>query len=505
MPWVPVFLLTRTTFIIDKEALREDVKRWRMADLMELISESKNVLEILHDFLKDEPLVRKNTLYLLKELVEKGIIGKGEIEEFLDEIIKASKDRDERVALQAVELLNVILENVDLDENDYDRVSHALMDVLSSGRAIISEYAAEGLGVLGSKVLAIARKVVGWLFSLIAGSDKHEVQGAAITALTEMASKSSHGSIVSEIFAGMADLLESDDSYVRERAMLSLNRIATRRDALSERVIKRVLPKVKAVLNDDRLSQKASLLLARLEASDETVPVEESVRKALVGAEKYSVEDIEKLFEQEKHEIVAEMARTNPEALARVMELLRSEEKSLKLDALWVLSRVVDHLTPDKAYSVLPTLGELLRSRNAWTRTTVAKTLAEMFVLYPGTSKFILSLIDTLLNSNDPNDLRAGLEVLAEINKRLPDNSLFRAGIILLAPRLLEPAIRKVILSFLAEQAEHIPMLDAETLEYLGAYASKAYSMASPDEREVLLILLDLLHTLKSGGEMHEP
>lgn len=504
MPWVPVFLLAKTTFIIDKEAIREDIKRWRMGDLIELISESRNALELLHDFLSDEPIVRKNTLYLLKELLEKGVIGKEEVEEFLDEIIKASKDKDERVALQAVELLNVILEKAELDEKEYERVSHALMDVLGSGRAIISEYAAEGLGVLGSKVLAVAHRIIGWLFSLISGSDKREVQGAAITALTEMASKSSKSSIVSEIFEGMADLLESGDDYIRERAILSLNRIATRRNLLSPKVIDKVLPKIQAALNDDKLSQSASLLLARLEAAGEGVAVEESVKRALLGVEEYSVDDIERLFEQEKHEIVAEMARAKPEALARVLEFLNSEEMTLKLDALWVLNRVVDHLTPEQAYSTLPTLGELVKSRNAWTRTTAAKTLAMMFVLYPGVSKFILSLLDVLLNSGDPNDLRAGLEVLTEINRHLPDNSLFRAGIILLSPRLLEPGVRKVILSFLAEQAENIPSLDAEALEYLGAYASKTYAVASPDERDILLSLLDLLQSLKSEGEAHE-
>ncbi|HIP74802.1 MAG TPA: hypothetical protein EYH13_01330 [Thermococcus paralvinellae] len=66
--------------------------------------------------------------------------------------------------------------------------------------------------------------------------------------------------------------------------------------------------------------------------------------------------------------------------------MLTSDNYTRRMDAFWIISRVVPYLGPTRAYSILPSLGEFLKSKNRWVKNTSAKTLAEIYTQYPGTS-----------------------------------------------------------------------------------------------------------------------
>ncbi|WP_367883213.1 hypothetical protein [Thermococcus peptonophilus] len=136
---------------------------------------------------------------------------------------------------------------------------------------------------------------------------------------------------------------------------------------------------------------------------------------------------------------MAEMTKLDPAVMEKVLSMLESEDYTRRMDALWIVSRITSHLTPPTdAYRILPILGgEFLKSKNAWARETAAKTLADLYALYPGTAKFFASLLDALLKSGNPRDIDGALEFMARLSEKMSSEDM-REKITKLILRLLD-------------------------------------------------------------------
>ncbi|ASJ16475.1 hypothetical protein A3L04_04990 [Thermococcus chitonophagus] len=477
--------------IINIRQLREDIRKWKIKDAIDTLSLAKNKIEILKELLRDKNnTIRSNTLFLIEKMTKEGHLKPEEIEELLDDIIPLVKDSSERTALDAIKFLRYVLENVDLSDESYNKVMEALMDVVSSGRGILGEYAAEGLGLLGIKISRLVRKIVGFLVSLIKGTKEREVQSAAMTALTEIASKSKDKEVVEEIVSEMMGFLDSDDRYLQERALSALGRVVTTQKT---RISKSLIDKIK-----DRVGKfKGGVLEGKAEEVLTAIEVAEKVPKA----EEYSGYGIEQLLDMEKHEVVAEMAKENEEVLDKVIDMLSSPDYIRRTDALWVISRIVDFLGPTRAYSILPTLGDLAKSKNPWVRNTAVKTLSNIYFLYPGTKDYIISLLDLLLKSSDKRAVEAGLQLIKEISTHSPTKDLFTAAIILTMKRLNDREVRFPILRFYALTAENFLNLDRDILEALFHKLNSIYEDATDEEKKIIMSLLDLLNSILKREE----
>ncbi|MFA4668766.1 HEAT repeat domain-containing protein [Pyrococcus kukulkanii] len=477
--------------IINIKQLRNDIKKWKIKEAINTLSLTKDKIEVLRELLRDkDSTIRGNTLFIIEKMVKEGYLKKEEVEELIDDIIALLKDPNERIALDAIKFLRYILENVELSDKNYNKVMEALMEVVSSGKGVLGEYAAEGLGILGVKISKLVRKIIKLLVSLIKGSKEREVQSAAMTALTEIASKSKDKEIVEEVMDEIMGFLDSEDKYLRERALSAIGRVVTtQRGRISKGLIDRVREKV-SLFKSGGLEEKASEVLSALAAAEKESKQEE-----------YRGYKIEQLLDMEKHEVVAEMAKENEEVLERVLEMLSSQDYIRKTDALWVISRIVDFLGPSRAYSILPTLGDLAKSKNPWVRSTAVKTLSNIYFLYPGTKNYIISLLDLLLKSSDKKAVEAGLELIKEISTHSPTKDLFTAAIILTLKRLGDKDMRLPILRFYALTAENLLYLDRDILEAMFNKLNEIYKDATDEEKKIIISLLDLINTLLKKEE----
>ncbi|AFK22987.1 hypothetical protein Py04_1414 [Pyrococcus sp. ST04] len=471
--------------IINIRQLREDVRKWRIKEAINTISLARNRVEVLRSLLRDkESTIRGNTLFLIEKMVKENILKPEELEELLDDIIALTKDSNERIALDSIKFLKYILENVELSNESYNKIMKTLMEVVESGKGVLGEYAAEGLGVLGVKITRLVRKIVQFLVSLIKGSKEREVQSAALTALTEIATKSKDKEIVEEIISEFMDFLDSDDSYIKERTLSSLTRVlSSQRTTVSKGLLDKLKEKISG-LKGGYLEEKADLVLNAISTKEKE------------STSQYAGYKIEQLLDMEKHEIVAEMAKENEEILDRIVDMLSSQDYIRRTDALWVISRIVDFLGPSRAYSILPTLGDLIKSPNPWVRNTAIKTLSNIYFLYPGTKEYIISLLDLLLKSSDKRAVEAGLELIKEITTHSPTKDLFKAVIILTLKRLRDETVRLPILRFYALTAEHFLSLDREILQKLFDELNEIYKIASDEEKKIIISLLDLINTI---------
>ncbi|WP_232460862.1 HEAT repeat domain-containing protein [Thermococcus gorgonarius] len=397
----------------------------------------------------------------------------------MDDIIDLLKDYNERVSLKAIETLNLILEKGELNEKDYEKVTDALMEIVKKGMPILSEYAAEGLGEIGAKALKAVRKLIGWLFNLIRSSEDRQVQSAAIAALTEIAYRTEDKTVFNEIFDKMTDLLGHLDPYIQERALSSIDRLTGRAELLTKRNKIKALQKIKEISGNVRTASKANLIMEKLEklTGEEEILTIEDVRKKLEIAE-YGPEDVEKLLDSGKADVVAELAKMDPIVVSKVIELLESEDPTRRADALWVISKIVSVLTPTDAYSILPVLGEFLKSRNPWIRKTAAETMAEIYVLYPGTAQFFTSLLNVLLSSGKPTDTEGALELIYALQKKLLDPEFSKATIRVLVDLIKRKETRGVALKFIAREAQELINMDYEALTTL----KKAFKEVYGDE-----------------------
>ncbi|WP_367883211.1 HEAT repeat domain-containing protein [Thermococcus peptonophilus] len=141
--------------IVDKEGLKEDILAWRLKDVKALAEKHDKVFAVLVEFLYDDnpPHVRANVLQIIKDMISEGKMSRPRLQRVLPRILELARDKDERVALKAIEVINTLLESGDLSEEDYERIMETLQDVLKSGVPILGEYAAEGLGKLGGQTL----------------------------------------------------------------------------------------------------------------------------------------------------------------------------------------------------------------------------------------------------------------------------------------------------------------------------------------------------------------
>lgn len=493
---LPLLIISKTDVIIDKNGMREDLKGWKFHDVIELASKYSEGFKVLVELLDDpDSNVRKNALYVIQDLVKNNAIDPERVKLALDKIIKLTKDSEEKVSLEAIETLNMILEKVELDQESYEKATNALMGVVKSGVPILSEYAAEGLGSIGAKIAVIASRIIGKLLSLITGSQRREIKNAAITALTEMAYKTNNKKTVDKVVRGLAETIDESDNYTRKRVFKALERLVTRRDMVSKQTLNLTLKKIEPYLKDKELKESAELVRERIlkvaqvdEERGEVVSY-----KTQLEVDQYSIDDIGTLLDAGKLEIVAEMARQSPEVLDRVVDMLNSDDYTLRTDALWIVSKVVPYLGPTTAYSILPVLGEFLKSKNRWVRNTAAKTLAEIYAQYPGTAHYILSLLDVLLKSNNSRDIESALALLKEINDRVVDERILKGSMILMMKLLDRQDVRATVLAFMAQQAEHLLKLDNETLGALLEKLKSVYGVEGGKHDEIIASLVDVI------------
>ncbi|WP_297552788.1 hypothetical protein [Thermococcus sp.] len=482
--------------IVDKEGLRKDLLAWRIKEVRALAEEYDKVFKVLLELLNDEnPHVRANVVQVLIDMLSEGKL-EGERKKLaLDAVLELVKDDDERVALKALEFINALLETGELTDKEYEKVTEALKDVVKSGMPVLGEYAAEGLGKLGAKVAKIAYKIIHWLFSLIGSSKKREVQGAAITALTEMAMKTDDRKVLNEVFDGIADLLAHPDPYVVERALYSIERMLSREREISTRNKLKAITRIKELKGDVKLGVKASQVLEKLEksavTSEELVSEIEAKKKLEIA--QYSIDDIERLLDAGKTEIVAEMAKLDPEVMDRVLGMLESDDYSRRMDALWIVARVASHLTPSDAYRILPVLGDFLKSKNPWARETAARVLADIYALYPGTSKFFSSLLDTLLKSGKERDVEGALELVARLTDRIPSREMLSGMLKLVLKLLDDDRTRGVTLRVLAREAQKLLDLDTEDLFALEDKLKEIYGKDGGKYDQIIAGLIDVI------------
>ncbi|WP_246112346.1 hypothetical protein [Thermococcus aciditolerans] len=508
--WLTLMALGGGELVVNKAGMRKDLLAWHLQEVRELASEYDSAFQVLLELLSDDnPHVRANALQVLLDMVGEEGLSQSRLSAALDGIISLTRDDNERVALKALEVLNALLERGQLTEEEYGRITDALMDVIKSGIPILSEYASEGLGKVGAKFAKLAYRLIGWLFSLIGSSKKREVQGAAITALTEMASKTEDTKVLNEVFDKMADLLSHPDPYVVERAVMSMDRLLSRSDKLSMRNKLKAINGIKRLRGDVKLGIRAAQVLEKLEKSagvDKAIKDTEDLTKSMTASQ-YSAKDIDRLLDAGKPEIVAELAKMDPEVMGRVLGMLEDEDYTRRMDALWIVSRLAQYLTPSDAYSILPVLGEFLKSKNPWARETAAEVLADIYTLYPGTQKFFASLLNVLLKSTHPRDIEGALELLSRITDKVQDEAFLRSTMGVMFQLLERDDARGVVLRFLAREAQRLVDLDEELLFELKDRLKTVYGMDGGKYDEIIASLIDVIDDIlrlrQSGVVVH--
>ena len=510
MRGLAVFLVLKGgDIIVDREGIKKDLLSWHLKEVRALAEEHDKVFDVLVGLLDDEnPHVRANVLQVLMDMLEDGKLSGERLSRVLDAVLERVKDDDERVALKALELVNALLERGELSEGQYERITETLKGVLKSGLPVLTEYAAEGLGKLGAKVAEIAYRIIRWLFSLIGSSKKREVQSAAITALTELASRTDDSKVLNEIFEGVTELLAHPDPYIVERALYSIERMLAREDEITTRNKLKAIGMIKELKGDVKVGVKASQVLEKLEKTTTLYETSgEEVQKQL-DVSKYSIDDVEKLLDAGKTEIVAEMAKLDPHILEKVLNMLESDDYSRRMDALWIVARLTSHLTPSDAYRILPVLAEFLKSKNTWARETAAKVLADIYALYPGTSKFFASLLDVLLRSKNERDVEGALELLVRLADRIKTDEML-SGLLKLVLRLLDDErTRGVTLRTLAREAQKLLELETESLFALEDKLKEIYGKEGGKYDEIIAGLIDVIEDIvkmRNKGIMLNP
>ena len=491
--------MPKESIIIEKDGIRRDLLSWNIKEVIALAEEYDKAFQVVKELLRDKnPTVKTNALQVIKEMIKRNTLTPDKASRVVEDIVELAKDKNERVSLKAIEVLNLLLEKGELSEEQYELVTDALLDIIKRGAPLLSEYASEGLGKAGAKVISLARKLVRLLFSLIKSSDDRQIQSAAITALAEMASRTEDPKLFNEIFDNMTDLLDHVDPYIQDRALLAVDRMLSRAEMLTKRNKIKAIKKIKNLSNNVRLTSKASLILEKLEkisGEEEEILTKQELKKKLEISE-YGPNDVERLLDAGKADIVAELAKIDPIVMSMILEMLTSEDPTRRMDALWVLSKVTSQLTPTDAYSILPVLAEFLKSRNPWARKTAAETMAEIYTLYPGTAQFFTSLLDVLLKSGKESDIEGALELVYALQHRLPTPEFEKAMISIVSDLLRRPESRGVTLRFMAKEAQRLMDFSYEGLIQLKNVLKEIYGSEGGKYDNITASLIDLIDDL---------
>ncbi|CAB49561.1 HEAT repeat domain-containing protein [Pyrococcus abyssi] len=459
--------------IVNVEQIRDDLRKWKVREVLESLDIAKDKVEILKKLLTDKnETVVGNTLFVIERLIKDGKLDSEQTEELLDTIIRLSKSSNDKIALNSLKCLRTILDNVQLSNQGYDKVINTLSGIITSRRGILREYAAEELGILGAKITSFIKRIVEFLVSLIKEGKDREVKGAALSALTEIASRSDNVEVIEDITREIREFIKTEqDAELKKKAISSLEIIfSKKRDKLT--------PKTMSEIKEE---------VPEIDKSTE-VPYEENV-------------DIEKLFEMEKHEVVATLAKENEGILKKVVEMLSSKEYIRRADALWVIARIIKFLDPNMARYVVKNLAGLVKDRNPWIRNTAIKAIAEAYVLYPEVRMDVIPLLDALLRSNNKEDVELALNIIKEILSYSHDEELFRATLILTIKKLDDKSIRPVILGFYALVADNFLNVDTELIRVLIGKLNEIYKDLTQDEKKIASSLIDLLTTILKGRE----
>jgi RNAse (barnase) inhibitor barstar len=280
-----------------------------------------------------------------------------------------------------------------------------------------------------------------------------------------------------------------------ERALYSVERMLSREKEISTRNKLKAITRIKELKGDVKLWVKASQVLEKLEKSavtNEEVAGYTEVKKRLEISQ-YSIDDIDRLLDAGKTEIVAEMAKLDPDVMDIVLSMLESDNYSRRLDALWIVARLTSYLTPSNAYRILPVLGDFLKSKNPWARETAARVLADIYAIYPGTSKFFSSLLDILLKSGKERDVEGALELMARLSDKLSSKETLSGMLKLVLKLLDDERTRGVTLRVLAREAQKLLDIDTEDLFALKDKLKEIYGKDGGRYDEIIASLIDVI------------
>ncbi|AEC51025.1 hypothetical protein PNA2_0107 [Pyrococcus sp. NA2] len=459
--------------IVNVEQLRDDLKKWKIKEAIETLQLVEDKVQVISTLLKDrDRVVVENTLFALGKLTEDKSLSVREIEDLLDDIIRLTKSANEKIALSSMKCLRTILENVTLPDSAYDKVINALTSTMTSKSTILQEYAAENLGILGAKIVNLVKKIVNILFSIIRESKDKHVKAAALSALTEIASRSEDKEIVMNITEGIKEFLNVEqDSELRKKAISSLEVILSKKG-----------DKIESETLEEIQNEISTLPTMKFEEIDEG--------------------EIERLFEQEKHELVAEIAKENENVLKILINMLRGKDPIKIADALFVISKIIGNIETPKVEETLRILENLSHARNPWIRNTSIKAIAKIYVLHPEMREEIIRMLDKLLRSQNARDFELGLEIVKEILAYGQEEELFKATVIMTLKRINDKELRQKILGFYASLAEHFLNIEKEIVKVVVEKLHEVYKTATQKERAIISSLIDLLSTiLEKEGE----
>lgn len=176
--------------------------------------------------------------------------------------------------------------------------------------------------------------------------------------------------------------------------------------------------------------------------------------------------------------------------------MLSSEDYLKRADALWVIYRILRFIPSEKLGNIFSKLKTLVKDKNPWIHNSAIKTLAELYLLFPEVRRDILTFLDSLLKSEEEEEVKIGLEIIRELLAYTNDVEIFKATLLITLRRLKENKIRLVILRFYASTAEYFTKIERELIEATIKELDQIYKMSSKEERRIILSLMDLLATI---------
>lgn len=444
-----------------REEVIEALKGWRLREVVKRAEDPEVLSTVLEVLKKGDPLLQKNALYVIKKLALKGKLQRRDAEQVLNGVISLVHSKDESVALQAIMTLNTILSTTELSPETYSEAMEVLMRVTSSGKMLLSEYAAEGLGTIGAKLLSLARRILSWVFSVVTKEKNPEVKAAAMEVLSTVVERTQNPQILEEGLNTALRLLDEGDPVVKNIALDVIDKALHREGLLSKEALQNASDVLERA-GQTSLKERADALLS-------TPP-----KQPVGGAEKHTVETIKRMFEMEKHPYVLELARRDYEVLRIVIRIFLSEDLMTRLDALWVLSNAASYVKLDDALKILPTLEEMAGSDNPWIRSTSVKVFAALAVKYPSILDRAVNFVLSGLDSGEPSKVKGALELFEMLTSRVANLGLMKTVIEKIIPFVENDALRGIALEFLQNHEADVEELDPELKKKVALALSRA-------------------------------
>lgn len=427
------------------EEVVEELRSWRLRELVKR-AEDPGVFSIILEALKKrDPQVQKNALYIIKKLAQNKKLRGEDAERAVKSVMRLIRSKDEGVALQAIMALNTILSTTELSSETYSEAADVLMELTSSGKVLLSEYAAEGLGNVGARILTLARRILSWVLSIVGGERSPEVKAVTMEVLSTIVEKTEDPRILEEGLNTALKLLEEEDPHVRNIARDIVDKALQRGEMLSIEVIQ----------NASDALERAEKISPR-EHADETPGSPVGVEEPVADGEEHTVDSIKRMFEMEKHPYVLELARRDYGVLRLVMRIFLSEDLIHRVDALWVLSNAASYIKLDDALELVPVLEEMARSDNPWIRSTSIKLFGTLATDYPSIMEKAVEFVLSALDSGEPSRVKGALELFDFLTSRVENLGLLRSVVEKTLPLLENSALRDAVVDFLRKHEDKI-------------------------------------------------